>query len=53
MSKDLETFWRILEVRMPWTVVLSVSNGDPVIGWGWPSSSRAVRIGHDVCLPPI
>ena len=36
---------------MPWAVLLSISNGVPVSGCGWPSSSRAARMGQ-ACLPP-
>jgi hypothetical protein len=49
MSKDLGSFWRIFELRMPWAVLLPVSKGDPVIGYGWPISAR---IGQ-ACLPPM
>ncbi len=29
MLNALESFWRILEFRMPWAVLLSVLKGDP------------------------
>jgi hypothetical protein len=51
MLKDFESFWRILELRMPWAVLLSASRGGPVLGCLWPGSSSMARMGQ-VCRPP-
>jgi hypothetical protein len=52
MSKDFESFWRVLEFRTPWAVLLLVSMREPVFGCGCPISVRAVIIaGHAFFVP--
>ena len=46
MSKAFERFCRMVDVKMPWEVLLSVLI--LVGGCGWPNSSRAVRMGTAV-----
>ena len=45
MSNAFDNLGRILDVRMPWDVLLSVNAGVPCGGCGWPSSSSVVHIG--------
>ena len=51
MSKALDFFMRICEVRIACAVELSVSMGVPVVGCGWPISVRVVMMGQASCAP--
>ena len=47
MSMAFDFFWRMEEFTMPDAVELSVLMG--VLGWGYPISSRHVRMGSETC----
>jgi len=47
ISMALECFCLTMSLMMPQAVLLSVWRG--VSGCGWPSSSKAVQMGHAVC----
>ena len=46
IPNDLEIFTRMLDVSMPWEVLLSVLKGVPVGGCRWSSSMHEIHMGH-------
>ena len=51
MYNALESLDLMLEVSMPWAVLLSVLKGVPFLGCGCPSSIHEMRTGQ-LCLAP-
>ena len=47
MPRDFDSFWRMEAVMMPLVVELSMKKGEPVGGYGFPSSIYNRRNGNE------